>query len=124
LALALILSISSNGLAMETVELIQTSPTTQAFTSDPISQDDLNAILTAGLSATSAINQQPWFFAVVTNQDVMSQLSGSMTMGAAPASASADSEDNAAPASGIPAAGSSAAGASAAKAALGDSPVA
>lgn len=38
----------------------------------------------AGLSATSAINQQPWFFAVVTNQEIMEEISGGAGFGGAP----------------------------------------
>lgn len=45
-------------------------------------EDDLNVILQAGLSTASAINQQPWHFAVITNQDVMKEIGG---MGDSPA---------------------------------------
>lgn len=58
----------------------------------------------AGLKATSAINQQPWYFAVVANKTVMEEISGGSGFGAMP--------------SGMPNASQSE------KAALGDSPVA
>ncbi len=38
----------------------------------------------AGLKATSAINQQPWYFAVVTNKTVMEEISGGSGFGAMP----------------------------------------
>ena len=50
--------------------------TTQSFTDEPVSEEDLRAILEAGLAATSALNQQPWYFAVITNQEVMDELKG------------------------------------------------
>lgn len=84
LVLSLILCLSSlSALAEDTLQTILQAGTTQAFSAEAVSEDDLTLILQAGLSATSAINQQPWFFAVVTNQEVMSQLTGGM--GGAPA---------------------------------------
>ena len=84
LVLSLILCLSSlPALAEDTLQTILQAGTTQAFSAEAVSEDDLTLILQAGLSATSAINQQPWFFAVVTNQEVMSQLTGGM--GGAPA---------------------------------------
>ena len=51
--------------------------TTQSFTDEAVPEDDLRAIVEAGLAATSAINQQPWYFAVVTNREVMDEIKGS-----------------------------------------------
>ncbi len=53
------------------------SRTTQAFTDEAVADDDLHVIVEAGLAATSAINQQPWYFAVVTNREVMDEIKGS-----------------------------------------------
>lgn len=72
----------------------------------------------AGLATTSAINQQPWFFVVLTNEDTMTEISASMSFGR-PAGAP---PAGAAPAGNVPAAPP--AGASAAKAGFGDSPAA
>ena len=74
---------STAAFAESAVSVILSTGTTQAFTADPVDQADLELILQAGLTATSAINQQPWFFAVVTNPDVMAELSGSGAMPAA-----------------------------------------
>jgi len=119
-------------LAEGTVDVILGTGATQAFTDEAVSEEDLNLILQAGLKATSAINQQPWFFAVVTNQDVMAQLSGGMGgfPGAAPGGEGTPPEGftppegGAAPGGmpeGAPAAPMATDGA---KAAMGDSPVA
>lgn len=68
--------------------------TAQAFTDEAVSKDDIETILRAGLSAASAINQQPWYFVAVTNKDVMAELSGS----AAPAGVPAGDASEGAPA--------------------------
>lgn len=113
--------------AEEVLTAILTAKTTQAFTTEAVSKENLTAILEAGLSASSAINQQPWFFAAVTNQEVMKEISSSMSFGNTPAGA--------APAGNLPAESSgmseipaqmpaAPAGGTSAKAALGDSPAA
>ncbi len=60
-----------------TTDLIIGSRTTQSFTDEAVSDEDLLTILEAGLSATSAINSQPWYLVAITNQDVMDEITGS-----------------------------------------------
>lgn len=78
--------------AEEAINAILTAGTTQAFTADAVPDEDLNAILEAGLSASSAINQQPWYFAVVTDQAVMEEINSSVSSGGAPAEGAEASE--------------------------------
>ena len=81
--------------AESAVDTVLNAKTTQAFSQEPVSEEDLNTIVLAGTMATSAINQQPWYFAVVTNQEVMDELASSggfsapagIPAGAAPAGA-------------------------------------
>ena len=73
---------TASGPETDAVSTIINVGTTQAFTSEAVSMDDLKTILQAGLAAASAINQQPWFFVAVTNREVMQEISGS-GMGAA-----------------------------------------
>ena len=75
-ALMLLLSISAAAFADGAVDTIMTAGTTQAFTDEPVAEEDLQAILKAGLAAESAINQQPWHFVVISDKDVMKDLSG------------------------------------------------
>ena len=75
--------------AEDTASLIIGTRTQQAFTDEMISEMDLNTILEAGLAAPSAINQQPWFFAVVTNQDVIDEIKNSAGSFAPPAGGTA-----------------------------------
>ena len=133
LIIALLLcALALSASAQTAVDVILSAGTTQAFKADAIPEEDLNTILQAGLSTTSAINQQPWYFAVITNQDVMKEIGGAgMPMGGAPAGAPPAGAPEGAPA-GAPAGGAPAGGApagmppasSGAKAGLGDSPVA
>jgi nitroreductase len=83
--LVLMLMVASVGYADSAVDVIMNTGTTQAFTSEAVPAEDLETILRAGLSTESAINQQPWFFVAVTNQDVMTEIAGS-GMGFAPPS--------------------------------------
>ncbi|MDO5435757.1 MAG: nitroreductase family protein [Clostridia bacterium] len=79
--------------ANSVTDVIMTAGTTQSFTDESVNEEDLTVIVQAGLAAPSAINQQPWYFAVVTNKDIMSQLTGGgsgMPSGAAPAGMPAD----------------------------------
>ena len=59
------------------IETIMTAGTTQAFSEEPVPEEDIQTILQAGLAAESAINQQPWFFVAVTDKDVMAELAAS-----------------------------------------------
>jgi len=81
--LALMLMVASAAYADSAVDVIMNTGTTQAFSDEAVSAGDLETILQAGLSTESAINQQPWFFVAVTNQDVMKEIAGS-GMGFAP----------------------------------------
>ena len=55
------------------------------FSDAAVKEEDLHAILQSGLAATSAINQQPWYFVAITNPDVMEEISGNSAMGGIPA---------------------------------------
>jgi len=81
--LILSLLVSSCAMADSVVDTIMYAGTTQAFSDEAVSKEDLTTILRAGLAAESAINQQPWYFVAVTNKEVMAELGGS-GMGFAP----------------------------------------
>ena len=89
-ALALVLSFClfvSAG-AESAVDTILHTGTAQSFTADPVPDEDIRTILQAGISTASAINQQPWFFVALTNQDLMKEIAGSGAgFGGRPASA-------------------------------------
>jgi len=129
LAAAMMISAVS-AFADSAIDTIMTAGTTQAFTDEAVSEDDLNTIMQAGLATASAINQQPWYFVAVTGKEIVAELtSGGSAMGSAPAGASApaaaagDGASSGAPAGDGASSGAPAASASA-KAGFGDSPAA
>ena len=121
LALCLLCSVAS---AEDLTGLIIDSRTTQSFTDEAVSDEDLNRILEAGLAATSAINQQPWHFVAVSNPEVIDEIKnsaggfgGGAPAGKAPGDGKPAGDFPAPPqGGGMPSGGS--------KAGLGDSPVA
>ena len=130
-AIMLLCSLMTAASADETVNVILQTGTTQSFTEEAVSREDLTVILQAGLNATSAINQQPWYFVAVTNQQIMEELGGGMSFGGKapegmPAGGFTPPEGGEAPANMPPMGEMPAAPAAggAAKAAMGDSPVA
>ena len=66
--------------AESAVDTILATGTTQAFASDVVPDEDIQTILRAGVSTSSAINQQPWYFVAITNQDLMKEISGGSGM--------------------------------------------
>lgn len=88
IAAAMLIASSSFALADTTIDTIMNAGTTQAFTDEAVSAEDLETIARAGLAAASAINQQPWHFVIVTNQDVMKEIAESGKSFTPPANAS------------------------------------
>lgn len=59
---------------METLKAIFTRRSIRKFREQQIDQNDLRAILKAGMFAPSARNQQPWHFLVVTERELLDRL--------------------------------------------------
>ena len=77
LILSLLVSTVPAAYAETTVDTIMAAGTTQAFIDEKVPEEDIRTILQAGLAAESAINQQPWFFVALMDQEVMKEISGS-----------------------------------------------
>ena len=72
ISVLLVLGLLCGAASAETaVDWIIDGRTTQSFTDEAVSDDDLQVILEAGLAATSAINQQPWYFVAVTSREAV-----------------------------------------------------
>jgi nitroreductase len=61
-------------LAEATLKVIQDRRSIREYTSDPVSNDDLNMILEAARQAPSGENAQPWRFIVVKDADTRKKL--------------------------------------------------
>ena len=61
---------------METWDALRARRNIRSFTTQPVTQQDLDRILEAGRRAPSAGNWQPWDFVVVTDRAQLQRLSG------------------------------------------------
>ena len=62
----------------EAAQLLTEVKTTQFFTGESVSEEDVTKILSAGVNAPSAMNTQPWHFTAVTDTQVAKQLADAM----------------------------------------------
>jgi nitroreductase len=60
---------------METWDAIRTRRNVREYTSESVSDADLDRIAEAGWRAPSAKNRQPWDFVIVTDKDALQELS-------------------------------------------------
>ena len=59
----------------ETLKNIRNRRSTRIFQSEQLKDEQLQAIIDAGIYAPSATNQQPWHFTVIQNKDIIDRLS-------------------------------------------------
>ncbi len=60
---------------MDLLDLIHTRRSIRRYLDKPISIETMKEIISAGTSAPSAGNQQPWHFVVITDKDILKQVS-------------------------------------------------
>ena len=53
------------------LDVIMTRTSIRSYTGDPVSQEQLETILKAGMAAPTAMNGQPWRFIVVTDKETI-----------------------------------------------------
>ena len=58
------------------LDVIMTRTSIRNFTGEPVSREDLETILKAGMAAPTAMNTQPWRFVVVTEKEKISSVFG------------------------------------------------
>ena len=56
------------------LDVIMSRVSVREFTGDPVSKEQLETILKAGMAAPSAMNMQPWRFVVLTDHAKIEQL--------------------------------------------------
>ncbi|UGV41758.1 nitroreductase family protein [Methanococcoides orientis] len=57
-----------------TIETILARRSIREYTEDPVSNDEINTILECGRWAPSGLNNQPWKFIIVRNEDTIKKL--------------------------------------------------
>ncbi|MBP5693202.1 MAG: nitroreductase family protein, partial [Bacteroidales bacterium] len=77
-ALAVMLLCGSQSQAQDksALDVIMSRTSVRSFTGDPVSKENLETILKAGMAAPTAMNGQPWRFVVVTDKDKMAKVFG------------------------------------------------
>lgn len=61
---------------MDAIECIKTRRSVRSYTDQQIDAQTIHQILTAGISAPSGKNGQPWKFKIVTDKSLISDISG------------------------------------------------
>lgn len=59
---------------METLQTIATRRSVRKFTKQPISDEDIRKILTAGMSGPSCVNARQWSFIVVKDKEMLQKM--------------------------------------------------
>lgn len=57
------------------MSLIMQRKSIRQYTNEPVSDEDINKILTSAMQSPSAMNQQPWEFVVVRKRETLDNLS-------------------------------------------------
>lgn len=59
---------------METLEAIMTRRSVRDFRPDTVSDADIETLLKAGMQAPSAVNERPWHFVVINDQEILHKI--------------------------------------------------
>lgn len=59
---------------METLQAILTRRSVRNFKPDPVSEEDIQDLLRAGMQAPSARNEQPWHFIVIDDREMLNAI--------------------------------------------------
>lgn len=59
-------------------EVLKTRRTVRSYTSEPVSQQELQELIDCAIMAPNGMNFQPWVFSVVTNQQVLQKLNATV----------------------------------------------
>lgn len=62
--------------SMDAMTAIRTRRSVRAYTAQDVTEDQINEILGAAMSAPSAGNEQPWEFVVIRDKEILSQVKG------------------------------------------------
>jgi len=73
-------SVSAQGteISKDTFSVIHSRKSVKSFTGAPVSAENLDKILRAGMAAPTAVNKQPWSFVVVSERKTLDALSAGL----------------------------------------------
>src|SRR5690606_11526176 len=61
-----------------TLENIFARKSVRSYTDQPVAHEDLVLLVKAGMAAPTGMNRQPWEFLIVTDKDIMADLSAKL----------------------------------------------
>ena len=61
---------------METIEALLTRRSVRKFTTQPVTEEQIDTLLRAAMHAPSACNQQPWHFLVIDDRELLERIRG------------------------------------------------
>ena len=67
--------------AQTVINNIMTRTGIRQYTDEPVSQQDVETLLHAGMAAPTAVNRQPWHFVVINNKEKLAELAGNNPRG-------------------------------------------
>ena len=65
---------TENSDAQAAINNIMTRTSIRQYTDEPVSKENIETMLRAGMAAPTAVNRQPWHFIVITNRDKLNAL--------------------------------------------------
>ena len=68
----------------EILSIMTEAKTDWNFSDESVKEEDIQAILEAGVNTASAINEQPWHFSVITDADIIAELADTPESAKAP----------------------------------------
>ena len=80
LVLAAVSALAQEG-SQSALDVIMTRTSVRRFTGEPVSREQLETILKAGMAAPTAMNVQPWRFVVVTDKEKIASVFAAGPMG-------------------------------------------
>ena len=86
----------------DAAELLAEVKTTQNFTGEKVSDENIKKILSAGINAPSAMNTQPWHFTAITDEEVTQKIADAMSSLKPPSVKDSDADKSSAPADSQP----------------------
>ena len=66
--------VNNIGYTMEIIKNIHKRRSIRQFNNNKISENDINTILSAGMTAPSAMNKQPWRFILITDEKIKQEV--------------------------------------------------
>ena len=67
---------TENSDAQIAINNIMTRTSIRQYTDEPVSKENIETMLRAGMAAPTAVNRQPWHFVVITSKEKLAELAG------------------------------------------------